>query len=173
MKKSDNIILIGYRGTGKSVVARDLSKMTGRKIISLDAEIEQKFGPITDIVKFSGWQKFRAIESEMIRTLGIDNGIIDCGGGVVDREDNIENLKSQGQIFWLKASPDLIKKRLADKTNRPSLTGNKDFLQEIEEVLEKRVPLYRSAADVEIETEYKTPEEIAEEILDIFNRRGR
>ncbi len=168
MKKSDNIILIGYRGTGKSIVAQELAKMTGRKPISLDAEIEKKYGSINEIVEFSGWLRFREIESEMIRSLEIDNGIIDCGGGVVEWEDNIINLKLLGQIFWLKATLETIKNRLANKTNRPSLTGDKDFLQEIEEVLNRRTLLYGCAADFEIETDYKSPEEIAREILEKY-----
>ncbi len=173
MKKSDNIILIGYRGTGKSIVAQELAKLTGRKSISLDTEIEKKYKPINEIVKYSGWQKFRDIESKMIQSLELENGIIDCGGGVVEREDNIRNLKLLGHIFWLKATRETIKNRLADKTNRPSLTGDKDFLQEIEEVLKSRTPLYRRAADFEIETDYKSPDEIVDEVLDIFNSRDR
>jgi len=165
LKKSDNIILIGYRGTGKSVVAEELAKLTGKKFVSLDAEIEKKYGPITDIVKFSGWEKFREIETEVLKTINIENGIIDCGGGIIESAENFEILNTKGKVFWLKASLNTIHSRLNGKTNRPALTENGDFLQEISDVLKRRKPLYQNAADSEINTDGKSPFEIANEML--------
>ena len=165
MRNFDNIILIGYRGTGKSVVAKELEAKTGRRSISIDQKIENEFGSINNIVKKSGWKKFRQIETEMIMAIDLENGIIDCGGGVVEKFENIKMLKSKGMIFWLKASLSVIEKRLIDKTNRPALTAKGDFLQEIADILKKRKPLYKSAADFEIDTDEKTPKEIAAEIV--------
>ncbi len=165
MRNFNNIILIGYRGTGKSVVAKELEAKTGRRSISIDQKIENEFGSINNIVKNSGWDKFRQIETEMIMSIDLENGIVDCGGGIIEKSENIKMLKSKGTIFWLKASLSVIEKRLIDKTNRPALTAKGDFLQEIADILKKRKPLYKSAADFEIDTDEKTPKEIAAEIV--------
>ncbi|MBN2279672.1 MAG: shikimate dehydrogenase [Candidatus Marinimicrobia bacterium] len=167
MKKSDNIILIGYRGTGKSSVAEVLSRVTGRKTLSLDTEIEKKYGPIAEIVKTSGWEKFRKIETETLKSLRIKGGIIDCGGGIIETPENIQILNKKGKVFWLKASLSTIHKRLEGKTDRPALTNRGDFLQEIEEVLSRRISLYTNAADTAIDTDGKSPLKIAYEVLGI------
>lgn len=161
-----NIVLMGYRGTGKTTIAIELGKKLNRKVISTDKEIEKKVGKIGIFVKKNGWEKFRDVESKVIESIQEDGLIIDCGGGFVERERNVENLKKNGIIIWLKASVKTIKERIKDK-ERPSLTG-KSFLDEIDEVLEKRIPLYKKTADYEIDTDDKTVEQVAKEILKVF-----
>lgn len=173
MKKSDNIILIGYRGTGKSVVAEKLQEITGKKTISIDQEIEKKYGTIPKIVQHSGWEKFREIETEILRAIEITDGIIDCGGGIIETPENIDILKSKGKIFWLKASVGTIQQRLTGETNRPSLSGEQTFLQEVETILRRRNPIYRQVANYEIETEARNVEEIAGEILNIIKPKTK
>ena len=101
-----NIVLIGYRGTGKSVVAAVLSETLKMKSIGMDAEIVSKTGlAIPEIVEKYGWKKFRDIETEVAMQVSqLDNIIIDTGGGVIERPENIEALKENGLIFWLKAT---------------------------------------------------------------------
>lgn len=167
-----NIVLIGYRGTGKSVVAEILSETLKMKSIGMDAEIVKKTGlTIPEIVEKYDWKRFRDIETELAMQFSLlDNVIIDTGGGVIERPENIEALKKNGLIIWLKASVDVIVKRIESGTDRPALTEGKSFTDEIEEVLEKRVPKYSGAARYEIDTDPITPDLVAEKIIEIWNQ---
>jgi|TARA_B100001971_G_C18267438_1_gene594870 shikimate kinase len=168
----NNIVLMGYRGTGKTAVAEELGEKLNKKIISIDKEIEKKTGSIKDYVEKNGWDAFRDIESQIIENIKTENAIIDCGGGFIEREINIQNLKANGVIIWLKASVPIIKERIKDNEDRPSLTGEQSFTDEIEGVLEKRNPTYKKAADYEIDTDNKSIEEIAGEIIKIIENEN-
>ena len=167
-----NIVLIGYRGTGKSVVGELLAMQLDMPLMGMDAQIVKKAGmPIPDIVEKSGWPGFRDIESEVARELaGLDNIIIDTGGGIIERPENIEALKINSRIFWLRASVDAIVSRIQEGTQRPALTTGKTFTEEVAEVLERRIPKYKSAAQFEIDTDALTPEQVAERIIQIWRK---
>jgi len=169
-----NIVLIGYRGTGKSAVGELLALRLKMPCIGMDAEIVKRAGmSIPEIVEKYGWQKFRDMESEEARELaGLDNIIVDTGGGVVERPENIEALKTNSIIIWLKASVDAIVSRIQGDTERPALTAGKTFTEEIAEVLERRVPKYKSAAQYEIDTDESTPEQVADRIIEIWKEEG-
>jgi shikimate kinase len=164
-----NIVLIGYRGTGKTVVGELLAARLGMTYIGMDAQIIKKAGmPIPEIVEKSGWPKFRDIETQVARELsGLDNSIIDTGGGIIERPENIEVLNINSRIFWLQASVDAIVSRIQEGTQRPALTAGKTFTQEVAEVLEQRIPKYKRAAQFEIDTDPLTPEQVAEKIIQI------
>jgi len=166
-----NIVLIGYRGTGKSVVGEILARKLNHQTISMDAEIVKKAGmSIPDFVEKNGWPGFRDLETEVARELaGRDNIIIDCGGGVIERSENIPALRGNGIIFWLQASVDVIVSRIAEGTERPALTEGKTFTDEVAEVLDRRTPLYSAAAQHTINTDAITPEQVANRILAIVN----
>ena len=168
-----NIVLIGYRGTGKTSVGMVLAKKLNRTLVEVDAEIVKKAGmSIPEIVKKNGWDHFRDLESQAIEELKDKEGlIIDTGGGIILRESNISNLKKNGKIFWLKASVPTIINRIKDDTNRPSLTS-KSFTEEVEDVLKERLPKYKKAAQYIIDTENKGIEEIADEILNIIEKES-
>lgn len=161
-----NIVLIGYRGTGKSSVGKLLAERSGRTLVSTDDEIVRRAGQtIPEIVKQHGWDHFRDLESEVCRELaGRDQLIIDTGGGAILRQDNAACLKSNGVLFWLTAEVPTISRRIGGDTQRPSLTGAKSFVEEIEEVLRERTPKYQSAADHVIATDRKTVSETADAI---------
>lgn len=165
-----NIALIGYRGTGKSVVGEIAAERLDMKCIAMDERIIEKAGmSIPDIVKNHDWTKFRDIESEVARELAkLDNIIIDTGGGVIERPENIDALQANSRIIWLKASVDTIVSRIEGGTERPSLTGGKSFTEEVEEVLERRTPKYKSAAQYEIDTDELTPEQVADRVIEIW-----
>ncbi|MDL1959493.1 MAG: shikimate kinase [Deltaproteobacteria bacterium] len=169
-----NIVLIGYRGTGKSVVGELLAVRLRMPCIGLDAEIVKRAGmSIPEIVEKYGWQKFRDMESEETRKLaGLDNIIIDTGGGIIERPENIEALKTNSLIFWLKASVDAIVSRIQGDTERPALTTGKTFTEEIIEVLERRIPKYKSAAQYEIDTDELTPGQVADRVIEIWKEEG-
>tara|TARA_B100000315_G_scaffold260928_1_gene327582 strand:+ start:19204 stop:20973 length:1770 start_codon:yes stop_codon:yes gene_type:complete len=168
IKNFKNIVLMGYRGSGKTSVAIELGKNLNRKTINTDNEIINKVGPLNNYIKNSGWEKFRDVESEVIENINGNNLIIDGGGGFIEREKNIQNLKKNGIIIWLKASIQTIKERIKDNKERPSLTETKSFIDEIQEVLQKRTPTYKKAADFEIDTDNKSIEQIAKEILKLI-----
>lgn len=162
-----NIVLIGYRGTGKSEVGKILAQRLGMEYVSMDARIIEKAGmSVPEIVEKHGWPGFRGLETEVAREYAAqDNLVIDTGGGVIERPENIEALSANGKIFWLKASVPTIVSRIQGDTERPSLTGQKSFTDEVAEVLERRTPIYKSSAHHEIDTDPLTPEEVAEQIV--------
>ena len=167
-----NIVLIGYRGTGKSVVGELLAQKLNRETISMDAEIVRKVRmSIPEFVEQNGWPKFRDLETEVARELAErDNIIVDCGGGIIERPENIPALRTNGAIFLLQASVDVIVSRIADGTERPALTEGKTFTEEVAEVLDRRSTLYNEAAQHTINTDDMTPEQIADSILAICNQ---
>jgi shikimate kinase len=168
-----NLVLIGYRGTGKSAVAEILSRKLGMAAVSLDEEIVREAGmPIPQIVETHGWPWFRDLESEITRRFAARDGLIlDTGGGVILRPENTEHLRRGGTLFWLKASVGVIVERIRASRDRPSLTEGQSFLEEVAQVLEERLPLYRAAADCEIDTDALSATEVAKVILREFRTR--
>ena len=162
-----NVVLIGYRGTGKSTVGKVLAARLNRELVSTDKEIVRRAGrSIPEIVKDQGWDHFRDLESEVCRDLAErENLVIDTGGGAVLRQQNVEAFKRNGRLFWLTATVETISKRIRGDTERPSLTGTKSFVDEIQEVLQERTPTYRTAADHVIATDSRPIAQVAEEII--------
>jgi len=158
-----NLVLVGYRGTGKSAIARRLAQLLSMPRVSLDEEIVREAGrSIPEIVAASGWPFFRDIEARICLRFGEQDGLVlDCGGGVVEREANSDCLRKGGRVFWLRATPATIVARIGDDQARPSLTGSKTFTEEVEEVLARREPLYQRMAHEHIHTDVRTIEDLA------------
>lgn len=169
-----NLVLIGYRGTGKSTVGKVLAKRLGRELVSTDKEIVKRAGrSIPEIVQEKGWEYFRDLESDVCRELaGRDNLVIDTGGGAILRQGNVEVLKRNGTLFWLTASVDTIASRIGGDTQRPSLTGEKSFIEEIEDVLRERTPKYQAAADHVLSTDGRSIQQLASILLELFHPTG-
>ncbi len=170
-----NIVLIGYRGAGKSTVASLLSSALRMPQVSVDQEIVRRAGKrIPEIVASHGWGYFRDLESEVVEDYASRNGwVIDAGGGVVLRQENVRNLRRNGVLVWLSAPPSVLIERIKDDTERPALKDGKTFLEEVEEVLEERLPLYRSAAHWTIDVSANTPEEVCSRIQALLREEGR
>ena len=162
-----NIVLIGYRGAGKSAVGRRLAARLGRTLVSTDAEVVKRADrTIPEIVAKEGWEYFRDLESDICRELADrDQLVIDTGGGAILRPQNVEALKKNGTVFWLEASVEIITKRIGRDTQRPSLTGTKSFVDEIQDVLRERTPKYQAAADHVIRTEDQPIDQLVETLL--------
>jgi len=167
-----NAILIGYRGSGKSSVGRFLAEILGLKLIETDAEIVRKTGmTIPEIVGQHSWDFFRDLESEVIADVTDEkNQVIDCGGGVVIRPQNVEYLQNSGVVFLLESDPEDIIYRIGRSSNRPSLTGDKSFTEEVLEVLEERKPLYQAAADYVFDTSLDSPRTVAGKIASLYRK---
>ncbi len=163
-----NVVLVGYRGTGKSVVAEQVARDLGLTVVCLDKELEHKAGKsIPEVVEDVGWSGFRDLEEEVVATFAAEDGqVIDCGGGVIEREDNFERLRAAGPVIWLKATPATIVARIQGDDQRPSLTGTQSFTDEVVEVLTRRVPYYGRIAHHEVETDGRAVEQIAAEIVE-------
>jgi len=165
-----NLTLIGYRATGKTTLARLLAGRLGWDWIDADVEIERRAGKsIARIFAEDGEPAFRDLEAEVIADLLERNRLVlAAGGGAPLRADSRQRMRDRSQVIWLKATPDTIHARMTcDATTagrRPDLTS-KGGLEEIVELLTRREPIYRESAHLEMDTEHKTPEAIAEEIL--------
>ena len=162
-----NIILIGYRGTGKSTVGRLLAARLGRELVSTDAEIVKRAKrTIPEIVAQEGWEYFRNLESDICKELASrDRLVIDTGGGAILRTQNVEALKKNGTLFWLTASVETITKRIGGDNQRPSLTGTNSFVDEIQDLLRERTPKYQAAADHSIATDDRSISQLVETLL--------
>ena len=167
-----NIVLIGYRGTGKSTLGKIVAARLNRQFISTDQEIVRRTGSsIPDIVAAHGWDYFRDVETAVCQDLaGRDNLVIDTGGGAILRQQNVDVFKRNGRLIWLTASVDTIATRIGGETQRPSLTGTKSHVDEIRDVLCERVPKYQAAADLTIATDGRSIEELASFIVQSFAR---
>ncbi len=165
-----NIVLIGYRGTGKSQVGAIVADRLKMDCIGMDAEIVKQAGmSIPEIVEKFGWMRFRDMETSVAKDLSAkDHLIIDTGGGVIERPENIAMLKSNACIFWLKASVEVIVSRIKDDTQRPALTDGKTFTEEVAEVLAQRNSKYENAAHYVVDTDRLTPEQVAGRIIEIW-----
>jgi shikimate kinase len=166
-----NVVLIGYRGTGKTTVAQQLALRLGWDWVDADVEIELRAGKsIASIFADDGEQTFRDLESQVLAaTIGRARIVLAAGGGVVLRDDNRRLLGTAGKVVWLQADVATILARVAgDQTTagrRPQLTtaGGES---EVRQLLAQRTPLYHELADLEIDTEGRTPAEIVEEIVE-------
>jgi len=166
-----NIVLTGFMGTGKTAVGKELSRMLTMKLVDIDTEIEKSEKmSINDIFRNLGEQRFREIETGMIKKFAIQkNLIISTGGGAVLREENMAALRENGIIFCLNAFPETILKRTSGSSERPLLKVENP-LSRIEDLLKLRMPFYKDAG-ITIDTEGKTPLQIAAEIIGIVKCR--
>lgn len=165
-----NIILIGFRGTGKTTIGRILAQRLNKEFIDADEYLEQKEGKtIKDLFVEGGEKLFREIESKIIAEVClIDNRVIATGGGVILEEGNVKILRKNGITILLESDADTVHKRIRDDLNtqhrRPSLT-NHNACQEIEFLLEYRKPFYDKAADFVLNTANISAEEAVNKIM--------
>lgn len=165
-----NIVLIGYRGAGKSTVARHLALELAWDWVDADVEIELRAGKsIATIFADDGEKCFRDWETSVLAELvARERTVIAAGGGAVLRAENQRLLKRCGQVVWLCAAPSTILSRIAadvtTASRRPRLTASSREA-EVPRLLAEREPHYRECADFQVVTENKTPAEIAGEIV--------
>lgn len=170
-----NIVLIGYRGTGKSSVSRALQGILHCTLYSIDEEITRQAGKsIHEIVEQEGWCRFRAIESGVVEQISSKarESIIDCGGGVVVDDRNIINLRRNGKVVLLTASLEKIIQRMSLNLDRPALEGELSFEEEQKKILSERDPKYRAAADCIFKTTHEKPYKTAMKIIERFKKEG-
>jgi shikimate kinase len=164
-----NLYLIGYRGAGKSEVARILAGLLEREHFCVDREIQaEQNRSIAGIFTDFGEARFRQLEQEKVRQASERSGlIVDLGGGAVLDAENRHRIAS-GICVWLKAKPETLDSRIrADQqsaTSRPALT-DQPGLAEVRAVLAERESLYAECADYEIDTDRLSPFEVGQQIV--------
>jgi shikimate kinase len=170
MEKKKNIVLIGFMGTGKTTVGKILAKKLGMNFVDVDELIEKTAGlKISAVFARFGEAYFRDIETEIIKSITKDSSqVIATGGGAVLRDENLNALKSNGVVFCLTASEELIFDRIKDNNERPLLQVENPK-EKIKELLAKRMPRYMMA-DFIINTDGLTQEEVSEKIIKEYER---
>lgn len=159
-----NIVLCGMMGSGKTTVARALENIYGFSVVDTDEIIVRRHGEINAIFRDLGEQAFRDIESQTVKEVSaLDGYVVSLGGGVVLRRSNVEELKKNGKIFYLRTRAETVIARVKGDSSRPLLQGNLE--ERVHAILKDRSKVYEEAADVVIDTDDKSPEEIADIIV--------
>lgn len=168
-----NIVLVGFMGTGKTEVGMLLAQKLNMRFIDTDKLIEEREKDrIVRIFQVKGEEYFRKIEEEVIEEISnYKNCVIATGGGAVIREKNYLNLKKNGILICLTATPEEIYKRTLPKKDRPLLMKSKNVIETIRELLEIRKPYYQKA-DHTIDTTNKKVEKIVDEIMEIIKKEN-
>ena len=162
-----SIALIGFMGTGKTVVGKALAERLGKEFIELDALIERKAGKtIPEIFQRDGEVAFRELEIEGAKEVsGKKNVVIACGGGIVLNKINIDRLRKECRIAYLTASPEIILERTATDANERPLLNAANKTLTVEELLRFRKPFYERAADITIDTSKLDIGSVVEQII--------
>lgn len=161
-----NIALIGFRGTGKTIISQLLARSLDKKLVSIDEEIAKKAKmSVPKFIKKHGWDKFRSLESEVVENISeLDDCVFDTSGGIVMRNENIINLKRSALIILLTADLKTIMQRVKS-SNKKVASMKSDYLEELKEVMDEREPRYRKAADYTVDTSGVSPEQVCDMIL--------
>ena len=165
-----NLVLIGYRGCGKSIVGSELATRLAWPLVDCDAMIEQRaHASIREIIAARGETGFRDLESEVVRAVSdLDQHVISTGGGVIIRPENVRLLKQHGRIVWLTASAETLWRRILDDPHRRETRPAPDLekgLEQIRQALSERNPIYQRVADLQVDTENRSVASVAGDIL--------
>ena len=162
-----NIVLVGFMGTGKTTIATQVANRLNMRYVSTDSLIEKREKrTINEIFTKEGEDYFRDVESDVVREVSLQEGlVIDTGGGVVIREENLTNLKSTGIVICLTADENTIMERTKKYKHRPLLNVEDPKLK-IRQLLAKRMPLYEKAEHC-IDTGKLTIRQVVGKIVEI------
>ncbi len=176
MKEKTRIALIGFRASGKSLVGKLLAQELNLSYVDMDERLVAASGrSIDQWVQDQGWESFRKAESELLKELVREQGlIVATGGGVVLSADNRKILKDHFLVIWLKASPETTHARMRGdpntETNRPAFTSL-PIREEIRKILTERAGLYQETAHITLETDAALPEQLVSKIKDELSQR--
>jgi len=153
MKRAGNIYLVGMMGAGKTTVGRLLARRLKLRFVDSDQEIEGRCGvKIPLIFEIEGEGRFRAREAQVLAELtALDGVVIGTGGGAVLSEENRQRLAANGTVVYLRARPEDLYERVRHDRNRPLLATG-DPLERLRALYAERDPLYRSIADLTVDT---------------------
>jgi shikimate kinase len=164
--RGQSIVLIGFMGAGKSSTGKALARKTGLPRFDTDEMVSTQFGlSVTEIFVQFGEEEFREAETKALEQLSeAAPAIIVTGGGIVLRPENVRMLRKLGKVVSLEADAETLFGRISRRATRPLLqTANPR--ETLVELLRVRGPLYRAAADVQLDTSRLTHDEVADAIL--------
>lgn len=166
-----NIMLIGFMGTGKTTVSREIAKSMNLSEVDMDSYIVKREGmSINDIFESKGEDYFRDVETKCLKEIQKEKGrIVSCGGGVVLKDENVECMKDKGVVVLLTATPQTVYNRVKNGKDRPVLNGHMN-VEYISELMEKRKQRYLDVADIKIITDGKRPVDICNEIIESLDK---
>ena len=170
---SDNLVLIGFMGSGKTTVGHIL-KEHGYSLIDTDDYIEQSEGmTIKEIFDTYGEAYFREVETRTLKELieTTHHAVISTGGGMPLRRENARLLRELGTVWYLRVGEETIWNRVKKDTSRPLLQCE-DPKGRIHELMQEREPIYKKAARAELRCDDRSPEAIAERILQVQSGRS-
>lgn len=162
-----NIVLCGMMGVGKSSVGIRIAELTKRRWYDTDIVITDRYGRISDLFEYYGEAHFRSLETGVVRELADQDGlVISTGGGLVLKPENNELLKRNGKIFFLRASFETLLTRVRADETRPLLKDTGKTAERLSELLSWRTPIYEAVADFIIDTDEKSVDDVAREIVE-------
>ena len=162
-----NVILTGMPASGKTTVSKLLSEKLNLKLVDTDEEIVKKYGAICDIFATLGEPAFRNMETEVVKNVCAQSGlVVSTGGGCVLRAENVELFKNSGKIVYLLADLQTLTERVKNDNTRPLISG--DSAVKLEKLLKERSPIYEACADFTVDTNGKSPKEIVENICKLL-----
>jgi shikimate kinase len=167
------LALIGMMGAGKSAVGRALAHRLGRPFVDADDALVERTGrSIGEVFEAEGEPGFRAIESTVLAELltAEPPGVIATGGGVVIGPGNRALLRRHATVIWLRASVDELVDRVGRGRGRPLLAD--DPAGTLARLLDERSTWYREAADIVVDTDRSSPEDLAERIVTLLADRS-
>ena len=158
------IYLIGFMGSGKTTVSQELARKLEVDVYDTDQEIVNLVGKtINEIFAIDGEEKFRDLESEVLHSMPLMDAVVSTGGGIIGSESNRVFFKEKKNAVFLNADFSIIMERLKDDDTRPLISKNN--IEAAEALYKSRLPLYREAADIEIDTSGKSVTLIVEELI--------
>ncbi|PHM44625.1 hypothetical protein Xmau_01801 [Xenorhabdus mauleonii] len=170
------LFIVGARGAGKTTIGKLLAEALSYKFIDTDESVQATSKmTIADLVEQHGWKYFRKLESQILKMVSQSKHIVSTGGGMVLSSENRDYMRQHGVVIYLQAPANILINRLSltpENSQRPSLTG-KSILEEIEEVLAEREPLYCECADFIVDASLAT-EDIVNDIKSyILNQKNK
>lgn len=168
-----HVFMVGFMGAGKSTVARLVAHSLGMPCVDLDDRIEQAAGmSIAELFEQSGEESFRDLETaELMALESTRPSVVACGGGVVLRPENRSAMRSMGTVVYLRVDASEALARVGDCSTRPLLSGPSGSLAATA-LLQAREGLYRSVADIEVDTNHATAADVAGVVVRALGQRS-
>ena len=168
-----NIILVGFMGTGKTVVGRRLAAKLNKRFIDTDMEIERVTGmPVAGLIKKHGEIRFRSEETLALKRVAkLNNMVVATGGGIVLNKENMDLLREMGKIICLTAWPEVIKERIERRNNRP-LLGKDTSIEKIKNLLAERDEFYKEA-DLLVDTSELQIDGVIKKLSEFLKNAGK
>lgn len=173
-----NIVLTGFRATGKTSVGKALAAQLGWAFLDADSLLCTRLGAdVAEVVARRGWPFFRQAERQLLQELSsMTNTVLATGGGAIEHQDEWLRLRACCFVVWLDADIDTISGRIAadpaSATQRPSLIGGVSVRDEIETLLKQRRPLYAAGSDLRLDAVGASPPALAARIVETMGRRA-